>query len=256
MTTLRLTLSQVRYVNKVFWRKPTTAFFIFAFPLMFLVIFTSLSGNFDVSLGNRTVRSATYYVASMGAFAVVTACFNNIAAAVTYQRDLGILKRINGTPLPRLSFLSARLIHALLIATLLVAITMAFGRTFYRADVPTGVTLVWFTAMLVVGAAAFCALGLALTAVIPSADAAAVIVNAIVLPLMFLSGIFVPFDDDTPGWILWVARVFPIKHFADGIQAGYLGTPFHGTDLLVVGAWGLAGLLLAARYFSWEPRSG
>jgi ABC-2 type transport system permease protein len=45
-----------------------------------------------------------------------------------------------------------------------------------------------------------------------------------------------------------------VKHFADGMQAGFLGTTFHWSDVLVVAAWGLAGLLLATRSFSWEPR--
>ncbi len=135
-----------------------------------------------------------------------------------------------------------------------IVLTAAFGRVFYSADIPTGLTLLRFLVMLVVGAAAFCALGLATTAVIPNADASAAIVNAIILPLLFLSGIFIPFGNNTPNWILWIARIFPVKHFADGMQAGFLGTAFHWTDVLVVAAWGLAGLALAMRFFSWEPR--
>ena len=45
MSAVALTLSQVRYTNKAFWRNPASAFFIFAFPLMFLVIFTALLGH-------------------------------------------------------------------------------------------------------------------------------------------------------------------------------------------------------------------
>ncbi len=52
-----------------------------------------------------------------------------------------------------------------------------------------------------------------------------------------------------------MARIFPVRHFATGMQAGFLGTPFHWSDLAVVAAWGIAGLLLlATRFFSWEPR--
>ncbi len=256
MSALTLTFSQARYVNKAFWRNPASAFFTFAFPLMFLVIFTSLLGHYTLHLGSRTVNSSTYYVASMAAFAVITACYNNIAIALTFQRDAGVLKRTNGTPLPSGSFLGARVLHALFVAVVLLVLTAAFGRAFYGADVPTGLSLLRFLVMLVVGAAAFCALGLALTAVIPNADASAAIVNASILPLLFLSGIFIPFSDTTPAWILWIARVFPVKHFADGMQAGFLGTAFSWTDVLVVAAWGLAGLLLAVRFFTWEPRTG
>jgi ABC-2 type transport system permease protein len=192
----------------------------------------------------------------MASFAVITACYNNIAITLTFQRDAGVLKRTSGTPLPSGSFLGARVLHALFVAVLLLVLTTAFGRAFYSADVPTGLSLLRFLVMLVVGAAAFCALGLAVTAVIPNADASAAIVNATILPLLSLSGIFIPFSNSTPSWIVWIARVFPVKHFADGMQAGYLGTAFHWTDVLVVAAWGVAGLLLAIRFFTWEPRSG
>ena len=124
----------------------------------------------------------------------------------------------------------------------------------YSAEVPTGVSLLQFLVMLVVGAASFCALGFAITTVIPNSDAAAPIVNATILPLLFLSGVFIPIGDNAPAWISWVARIFPVKHFADGIQAGFLGTVFHWSDVLVVALWGLGALLVTLRYFSWEPR--
>jgi len=237
MSAVSMTATQIRYVNKSFWRNPASAFFTFAFPLMFLVIFTSLLGHYNVQIGTRTVNSATYYVASMATFAVITACYNNIAIQITFQRDAGVLKRTNGTPLPSSSFLGAR-------------------KAFYSASIPTGLTLVRFLIVLVVGAASFCALGLAVTAAIPNAEASAAIVNATILPLLFLSGVFIPFGNSTPSWILWIARVFPVKHFFDGMKAGFLGTPFNWTDTLVVAIWGLAGLLLAIRFFSWEPRTG
>ncbi len=253
MSALLLAGRQVRFVNKAFWRNPASAFFTFAFPLMFLVVFTALLGNNIVHLGTVNVKSSTYYVAAMGAFGVISACYNNMAISTTFQRESGILKRIHATPLPSGSYLGARVAHAIGVGILLVIITTAFGRAAYGAHVPTGLTLVRFVIMLLVGAGAFCALGLATTAIIPNADAAPAVVNGIILPLLFLSGIFIPFGINTPSWILWVARIFPIRHFALGMQAGYLGTPFSWTDVAVVAAWGVAGIVLAARYFSWEP---
>jgi ABC-2 type transport system permease protein len=254
MNALRLTAVQFRYVNKAFWRNPASAFFTFAFPLMFLVIFTALLGHYTVQLGTRTIDTSTYYVASMATFAAITACFNNIAIGLSFQREDGVLKRTNGTPLPAASFIGARIAHAVFIAVLLVVITAAFGRALYHASIPTGLPLLRFAIAVLVGSAAFGALGMAITAVIPNADAAAPIVNAVILPVMFLSGIFIAFGNNTPAWILWVARVFPVRHFALSMQAGFLGTPFNWIDVLVVAAWGVAGLLLAVRFFSWEPR--
>jgi ABC-2 type transport system permease protein len=248
-------MSQVGYTNKAFWRNPAQAFFIFVFPLMFLVIFTALLGNNTVHIGSQAVKQSTYYVSSMAAFGVITACFNNIAISIAFLRETGVLKRINGTPMPSVSYLAARILHSLFVAVILVALTAAFGKIAYSVTLPRGTALLEFVVMLVVGAAAFCALGLALSAAIPNADAAAPIVNAVILPLLFLSGIFIPFSNSTPSWILWVARVFPVRHFAVGLQAGFLGTPFDWVDVAVVAAWGALGLLLAVRYFSWEPRT-
>jgi ABC-2 type transport system permease protein len=254
MSAAALTLSQLRYVNKAYWRNPAAAFFAVAYPLMFLVIFTSIFRNSNVQFSGRSVNEATYYVPCMAALAVITVCFNNIAVTITFQRDSGVLKRINGTPVSSLVFFGARILHAVLVSVLLVVITAAFGHVFYNADVPTGAALLRTVVVLAVGAAAFCALGFAISVVIPNADASLAIVNAIILPLLFLSGIFIPLID-APAWMMWVGRVFPISHFLSGMQAGFLGSSFRWSDVLVLCAWGLGGLLVAVRFFRWTPRT-
>jgi ABC-2 type transport system permease protein len=252
-----LVVRQVRFTNRAFWRNPASAFFTFAFPLMFLVIFTSLlgSGTVEVAPGIE-IEQDRYFVAAMGAFAVISATYTNLAIGITFTRDAGILKRTRGTPLPAWIYLTGRVVHAMLVSLLLIAITAAFGVAFYGADVPTGTLLAEYLATIVVGAMAFSALGLATTAIVPNADAAPPIVNAIILPLLFLSGIFIPLGPDAPQWMRTVGDIFPVKHFAEAGLGSFYGPPlpFHWSDVLVVAAWGLAGLVLAARFFSWEPR--
>jgi ABC-2 type transport system permease protein len=157
-------------------------------------------------------------------------------------------------PLPAASYIGARIAHAVAISVVLVALTAAFGHLAYQASVPTGLSLFRFIVVVLVGSATFCALGLALSGAIPNSDATAPIVNAVALPVEFLSGIFIAFGNDTPSWILWIARVFPVRHFALGMQSAFLGTPFSWTDVLVVAAWGVGGVLVAIRYFRWDPR--
>jgi ABC-2 type transport system permease protein len=249
-----LTARQVNYVNKSFWRNPASAFFTFAFPLVLLVIFTALLGSGTVDLPGRVVKESTYYVAAWAAFGVISACYTNVAMSVTFQRDAGILKRVGGTPLPSGIYFAARVLHALFVAVLLVAITAAFGSLAYQASIPSGMALLRFLVMLLVGSGSFCALAFAITTVIPNADASPAIVNATVMPLLFLSGIFIPFGNNVPTWIVWIARIFPVRHFALGLQAGFLGTSFDWVDVLIVALWGAAGLLIAVRRFSWEPK--
>ncbi|MGD1033780.1 MAG: ABC transporter permease [Candidatus Dormibacteria bacterium] len=256
MNAAALTLSQTRYANKAYWRNPALAFFAFVYPLMFLVIFTSIFRSSNVPYGAVRVNEATYYLPGMMVLAVITVCFNNVAVAISIQRDSGVLKRIDGTPLPRGSFFGARILHAVLVSGLLVIITATFGRAFYNADIPTGVALLDALAMLAVGAASFCALGFAIASVVPNADASLPIVNVVILPLLFVSGVFIPLGNNPPFWMLWVGRIFPIQHFLAGMQAGFLGGAFSWVDVAVVAAWGVGGLLFAVRFFRWEPSAG
>ena len=232
MNAVALTARQVRYTNKAFWRNPASAFFTFAFPLMFLVIFTALLGSGTVHLAGRTVKESTYYVAAMAAFAVISACYTNVAMTVTFQRDAGILKRVDGTPLPAGVYFTARVLHA----PLRRRPAGGHNRRLRPAGLPgigayAASRSFHFAVMLVVGAGSFCALGFAITTVIPNADASPAIVNATILPLLFLSGIFIPLGTNAPSWIVWVARIFPVRHFALGLQAGFLGTSFDWVDV-------------------------
>ncbi len=257
MSDVGLALRQVRYVNRAFWRNPASAFFTFAFPLLFLVIFTTLLGSGTTTINGVEFDQSTYYVAGMASFAVITACYTNIAMSVTFQRDEGILKRIRGTPLPGWAYLTARVLHAVVVAVVLVVICALFGRAFYDAALPTGMSLVRTLVVLLVGSGSFAALALAITAAIPNADAAPAIVNATVLPLLFISGVFFSMSG-APAWIDTLSRVFPVRHFTDAFFGAYYGQPifdFSWADVAILAAWGVAGLIAASRFFSWEPRT-
>lgn len=256
MSGAQLVVRQFRFENISFWRNPASAFFTFVFPLLFLVIFTTIfSGDAATPELGRAINSATYYTASILAFGVISACYTNIAISVVFARDEGLLKRVRGTPMPGWAYLLSKVVHAVFVQILLVVITVTFGVLAYDVSVPTD-TIVPFTVTLVVGAAAFCSLGLAITSVIPNFDAAPPIVNVTVLPLLFISGVFIPVEA-APEWLTTIADIFPVKHFLDALFASYLGTPdtaWQGSDLLITGIWALAGLALATRFFSWEPR--
>ena len=256
MSSLKLALRQVRYENRAFWRNPLSAFFVFVFPLMFLVIFNLLFGNRELDLPGGTTNTSTFYVPAIVAMSVIYTCFNNVSIGVCFAREQGLLKRIRGTPLPGWTFLFGRIVHSVLLAVLLVAIVTAAGALFYDVDVPTN-TAPAFLATLAVGAATFCALGMAITAAVPNAEASPAVVNVLILPLLFISDIFIPLQD-APAWLTTFADVFPVGHFASALHAAFdpfeTGAGFEPVDLLVMAAWLVGGLALAVRFFSWEPR--
>jgi ABC-2 type transport system permease protein len=109
---------------------------------------------------------------------------------------------------------------------------------------------------VVIGAASFCCLGYALTSLIRTEDAALPSAMALMLPLYFISGVFAAVTI-LPPWLADVGEIFPVRHLANALLVAYnphtTGLGFAGLDLLVVAAWGVAGLLIALRKFSWLP---
>jgi len=257
MTGLRLGLRQVRYEAVAFVRNPAAAFFTFVFPLIFLVIFNLLFGNEELVLPGGTTNVSTFYVPAIAALSVINACYTGLAMSMSVSRDLGLLKRLRGTPLPAAAFLLGRVLFMTLVALALVAIVTLFGAVFYGVDIPTN-TLPAFVISLAIGAAAFSCLGLAITTFIPNADAAPAVVNASILPLLFISDVFIRLEDGGPGWLDFVGDLFPVKHLSLALQTAFnpfeTGSGFEPAHLGILALWGLVGALVAARRFSWEPR--
>lgn len=254
MTGVSLALHQFRYDQKVFWRNPASVFFTVMLPLIFLFIFATIFGNDEIE--ERGVKTTTYYVPAIVSLAVISATLQSLAINLTQDRERGLLKRVRGTPLPTPVFVAGRVGNSLVVSILMVVLVAVIGRLVYDVSLPEE-TIPAVLVTLAVGAFAFCCLGFALTAAIPSEDAAPAISNATVLPLYFISGIFIP-DSEIPDGVLQVADFFPIRHFFEAFFTAWdpntIGAGFEWGDLAIVAAWGVAGLLVALFAFRWEPR--
>lgn len=248
-------LVQLRSDLKVFVRNPAALFFTAILPVVFLCLFVSIFGNErDEAMGN--VRVATLQVPAFIALAVVSASFVGLAIGLVSVREDGVLKRIRGTPVaPRVVF-AGRIGTAIVSTAIVTAILLAIGALAFDVSVPTS-TLPGFVASLVLGAFAFCALGIAFTRAIGSEDAAPAMTNAVVLPLYFISGVFVPVSQ-LPDGLRQVADVLPVKPFVDALTVAFdprtTGAGFAAGDLAMLAAWGVVGLLCAMRFFAWTPR--
>ena len=254
MTGMALVLHQFRYDQKVFWRNPASVFFTVMLPLIFLFIFATIFGNDTIE--ERGVKATTYYVPAIVSLAVISAACQSLAINLAQDREAGLLKRARGTPLPASVFVAGRVGNSLVISTVMVVLVAVIGRIVYGVSIPDQ-TIPAVLLTLAVGAASFCCIGFALTAAIPSEDAAPPICLAILLPLYFISGVVSP-DSEIPTGVLNFADFFPVRHFFEAFFAAWdpntTGSGIEWGDLAVVAAWGVAGLLIALRYFRWEPR--
>ena len=255
MSGVALALHQFRFDRKTFWRNPASVFFTVMLPVIFLLIFATIFGNDRIDeLGG--VQTTTYYVPAIISLAVVSATMQSLAISLTVDRENGILKRTRGTPLPNWVFIAGRIGNSVVVSVLMLALLAAIGRVAYDVEIPWD-HLPAVLVTLAVGAAAFSCLGIAITAAIPSEDAAAPITNVAVLPLYFLSGVFIP-ESEIPEGVLHVADAFPIRHFFEAFFTAWdpatVGAGFEWGHLAAVGAWGVLGLVVALRTFRWTPR--
>ena len=248
----RLVLHQWRYDMLAFWRNPQSRFFTVALPVIFLVIFVSVFGNHTLSNG---FKASTYYVPGISALAVIAGSFVNLVIAITAQRESGVLKRRRATPVPAWVLIAGRTLTAVVVSLGVMTVLLLIGRFAYGVKLPTH-TLPGVALTAVIGSVAFCCLGYALSTVIHSEDAAQPMVQAIILPLYFISGVFIP-NINLPTWLHDTARVFPVEHLSSGLHQAFdpttTGSGISWSNLGVLALWGVAGLAIALVRFSWTP---
>ena len=235
---------QLRFERRQFWRNPSAAFFNFLLPLILLFLVASVyAGELD---------ELELLIPGIAGMSIMATTFSALAFNVTSLRERGILKRVRGTPMPTPAYLGGLLGSTVVNAVLQVALIVVIGRLVYGIPWPRDpLALCAFTAL---GVSAFAALGVAFSHAIPNFDSAPAYVNVVFLPLILISGVFFP-ADSLPTVLASLAEALPLKHVIDGLHGAIVtggGLEASLLGLAVVGAWGLAGAVLAARFFRWE----
>ena len=254
-STAKLLAVQTRYQLVSFWRIPVAVFFTLGLPLVMLVLFNALFGDSTIETPEGSWSTRQFYTVGLAAFTAVSATYTNLANMVPIRRDEGVLKRWRGTPLPTWMYVAGFILSAIVIAFIGVVLMLTLGVVAYGLEIELAkmpAAIVTFA----VGVASFAALGMALASLVKSASSAAAAANATILPLAFVSNVFIPVDD-APRWIVVLGNVFPLKPFVEAFQAcfaPFVEPPaFDWPSLAFIAAWGVLGLVIALRKFTWEP---
>jgi ABC-2 type transport system permease protein len=252
---LALVLHQSRYDLRGFIRNRQARFFTLALPLLFLVIFVSIFGNDYV--GDTHIKASTYYVPGISALAIIAASFVNLVISIVVLREEGILKRRRATPMPAWALIAGRTLMAIGVSLVSMIVLLLVGRFAYGVRLPTR-TIPGVAITAVVGSISFCVLAYAFSSAIANEDAAQPMVQAVMLPLYFISGVFIP-PTQIPSWLHHVAQIFPVEHLANGLHHAYdpatTGIGIVWSDIGVLALWGAIGLAVALRRFSWLPKA-
>jgi len=235
-----LVVHQFRADLRCFVRNKGSVFFTLALPVLFLVIFGSVFQHQNVAVPGGRIDEPVYYVPGIIAYGVIAATFSNLVISVVRYRETGIYKRRRATPLPASAVIAGRALVAAVSVLAITAVLLVIGWAAFAAHIP-GRTALAFLLDIIVGAVAFSCLGFAVASLISNIDAAQPVTLAIVLPLCFLSGVFIPILE-LPHWLINVGKIFPVRALADALLAAYnphtTGSGLRWGDLAVLAAWG------------------
>jgi ABC-2 type transport system permease protein len=248
---VRLFLHQLRNEQLLFWRSREAAFFVFIFPLLLFVLLSS------VYTGKYQGRPAAWAVlAGILGYGAANTGFAGLALLLVARREMGFLKRVRSTPIPAVTYLAAVLTSIVVVFAIQTVALFVLGKLLKSTPFPHHPFSLVLVCLL--GAGAFAAMGLGMTSLLRSAEGSSAAVNTVLLPMAFLSGGFGP-TAHYPRVLRAIGDVLPLKYFVQLVYAVYL----HGHQIwdrpgavAVVAAWGLAGALVAANRFRWEPVEG
>ena len=251
---MRLFLHELRTEQVLFWRNREAAFFTFFLPVIFFLVFGSIYGKSVIT--KEHIKAAPFLQAGMIGYGVASTAFAGLAITMVIRRESGVLKRIRATPLPPWTYLVAVLVSTFITFLIEACVLIVLGRLLFSVAFPTRPLSLFL--VLVIGAAAFAAMGLGLTGFIRSAEGSSAVVNFVYLPMAIISGTFFT-PKDYPGFLRAIANLLPLTYFTK-LTRDVMVLHHHiwseTEALAVVLAWGTIGLVFALRGFRWQPREG
>lgn len=252
---LALIAHQVKFDIKTSLRNPRARFFTFFFPILLLVVFNGVFGGGKTIVAGAHVPLKVFYVPGILAMSVVTAAYASLVISITTLRESGVLKRRRATPAPPALLitgqaLSAVVVTAVMATLLLVIAKVAFGVGFAPASIAA------MAVTTVISTITFACVAYAVAGLIGSPDAAQPLVQATMLPLWFISGVFIPVHNLSPT-LKHIGDLFPVAHLANSLHLASVNHAFSAsisvTDLIVLAGWAVGATALAAWRFSWLP---
>lgn len=244
-------LAKLTWVEiKLFLREPFAAFFTLVFPLMMLFLFGSIYGN-DPTPFFGGFGSVDVSVPAYTALIIATSGLLSLTVIMASYRELGILRRLQATPLRPQAILSSQVVVIFLMTAAGMALLVLAGKLVYGlrfAGNPWSVSLAFVLSSL-----SFFALGFVLAGVTPTARSANIVALVLFYPMLFLTGATIPLEV-LPETIRRYAQILPLTHVVTLLRGLWVGDAWgqHLTEVAVLTGILVVGVVVSAKTFRWE----
>jgi ABC-2 type transport system permease protein len=245
----------LRYELLTLRRNKRARIFTLAFPVLLLVVLSSVSGDATTTFGGHTVSLQRFFLPGVMAMSIVTTCFAAMVQIIVTRRHLGIFQRRRTTPVPAHVLIAAQTLGTTILAAGAATVLLVVGKSAFGTGIGAG-PLAAIAITFVLGALCCCSIAFLVASVVPSPDTAQPVVQFIMFPILFVSGIWFSVDG-MPAGLTAAADALPVKHLADALHQAAMASSFSDAiapgHLAVLVAWGIGAAALAARRFSWLP---
>jgi ABC-2 type transport system permease protein len=184
----------------------------------------------------------------MLALAVLSTAFTGLAIQTGFERRYGVLKRLGATPLSRSDLLAGKAVAVLMVE--LAQFIVLGGTGWLLGWRPDALGLVLAVPLMVLGTAAFAALGLLLAGTL-RAEATLAGANVVYLLLLAAGGIVIPLAEMPESVQSWV-ELLPSAALAEALRTALIAGELAFENVVVLTAWLVVGALATARWFRWE----
>jgi ABC-2 type transport system permease protein len=234
MSFVRDTLMIFRRQERLALRNPAWVIIGLTQPILYLALMGPLLTRLPTAalgVGTSTgASSGNAYDFFVPGLLIQLGLFGSTFVGFTIIADwrAGVIERFRVTPVSRLAIMAGRVLRDVVTlvvqAAVLVLVGVAFGLRSPVAAVAIGFG---FIVLVAIGLAS---MSYATGLLLKSEDAFAPMVNTLVVPLLLLSGIFLPMTLG-PGWLQGIARVSPFRYIIDAMREAYSG---HYLNTIVV----------------------
>ena len=196
----------------------------------------------EQSILDMPYRFIEFFVPGIIAMAVMTSSLSGALNMNAELRQKGILRKLATTPITRADWLLSNILYQLILAVVSTASILLVSSVAF--DVRLQINA-WLAVYLVLAVFAFVGIGMVLTPLAKEAESAAAAANAVLFPMMFLSGTFFPVEM-MPSFLQKFARGLPLYYVNEGLRASMIFSDTMGAARCAVVTGAFAAVVFAA----------
>jgi ABC-2 type transport system permease protein len=204
----------------------------------------------ETSILTKKYRFIEFFIPGIIAMAVMTASLFGTVNMNTELWQKGVIRKLSTTPITRTDWILSNILYQFILAVVSTIAMLLVGYAVFNVSLQINA---WLPVFIVLDVFAFVGIGMILTRFAKEAQSAAAAANAIMYPMMFLSGSFFPIEM-MPGFLQKFAKTLPLFYVNEGLRAAMVFEDNMAAlrDAAIIGVFAVVVFILGIIATKWE----